>query len=323
MPQSNSNAPIIIATRGSALALTQSRYVQARFQEMLPELSFKIEIFKTKGDQLQSMRPEEIPSKLPKGLFTKELETALLDGRADLAVHSLKDLPTELPAGLKIAAVSPREDVREVLLTKAPLRLAAPTENAFTQLAKQFVIATGSPRRQAFIHRANPSLQTVPIRGNVPTRIRKLAESDELDGIILAAAGLKRLGYQLHADQPVSGNDVPDSIFATILPVRDMIPCVGQGAIGLETRSEDSRIEAVCQRFNDESTDVCTTTERTFLRAMGGGCQSPIAACATIKEDALHLIAANFGDGKTAILEDTVPRQEGPKLAESFANQLK
>ncbi len=323
MPQSNAHSPVIIATRGSALALTQARYVQARFREILPDLPFEIEIFKTKGDQLQSKRPEEIPSKLPKGLFTKELETALLGEKADLAVHSLKDLPTELPEGLKMAAVSPREDAREVLLTKRPIENLTADANVFSLLPDHATIGTGSPRRQAFISRGNESLKTAAIRGNVPTRIRKLAESDELDGIILAAAGLKRLGYELHADKPITGNEAPDSIYATILPITDMIPCVGQGAIGLETRSKDSRIDELCHQFNHAATDVCTETERTFLRAMGGGCQSPIAACATLHEETLHLIAANLSDGIMKVLEETVAPDRGPSLAQKFADQLK
>ena len=323
MPSSDTNQPIVIATRGSALALTQSRYVQARLQSLLPDVPFQIEIFKTKGDQLQSRAPEDIPANLPKGLFTKELETALLEKRADLAVHSLKDLPTELPEGLEIAAVSPREDVREVLLLKQPLDSGEDEGNPLAHLPDGAKIGTGSPRRQAFLTHANDRLQCVPIRGNVPTRIQKLADSPDLDGIILAAAGLKRLGYKLPPTGPITGNDAPESIFASILPINTIIPCVGQGAIGLETRSKDPRIEQICHAFNDPSTHTCIVTERTFLAAMGGGCQSPVAAYASLDKDQLHLIAANVGGSQFKMRDDRTSASTGPELASRFAEELR
>ena len=323
MPSTNNDRPIIIATRGSALALTQSRYVQARLQSLLPDVPFKIEIFKTHGDQLQSRAAEDIPANLPKGLFTKELESALLENRADLAVHSLKDLPTELPEGLKISAVSPREDVREVLLLRKPLDISDQEINPLASLPDGASIGTGSPRRQAFVSQGNKELQTIPIRGNVPTRIQKLADSSDLHGIILAAAGLKRLGYRLATEGPITGNDSPDSIFATILPIDTMIPCVGQGAIGLETRSNDPRIESICQAFNDEHTYTCVETERTFLAAMGGGCQSPVAAYASLEGDQMHLIAANLGGGQFKVRDDRTDVSKGPELATLFADELR
>lgn len=323
MSSQTTDRPIIIATRGSALALTQSRYVQARLEGLLPNIPFEIKIFKTTGDQLQSRPPEEIPASLPKGLFTKELEVALLDGTADLAVHSLKDLPTELPEGLKIAGISPREDVREVLLTKSPMEDSDAEGNPFRSFPDDSKIGTGSPRRQAFVRLANQSLQTVPIRGNVPTRIKKLAESTDLDGIILAAAGLKRLGYVISAQGPVTGNDVPDSIYARFIPIKTMIPCVGQGAIGLETRSNDSRIQTICDQFTHHNTRICVETERAFLLEMGGGCQSPVAGYATIENEQLNLIAANVGNAQFKVTEGTSDLASGPNLAKELARQIK
>lgn len=323
MSSSRLDRPVVIATRGSALALTQARTVQARFAKLFPELSFKIEIFKTTGDQLQSRPPQEIPAHLPKGLFTKELEVALLEKRADLAVHSLKDLPTEFPDGLTLTAVSPREDVREVLLSKRPLEATANDGGLLQQLPDGGTIGTGSPRRQAFIRRANPALKTLGIRGNVPTRIKKLSEEADLDAIILAAAGLNRLGYQLPSDKPISGLEAPTGIFASFVPVHDMVPCVGQGAIGLETRADDLEIREICDRFNDLETQYCTETERHFLAAMGGGCQTPVAAYARVIEDSIHLIAANVAEETSPLFEEQVSIADRESLAKTAAEQLR
>ena len=323
MSSQTADRPIIIATRGSALALTQSRYVRARLESLLPNVPFEIKIFKTTGDQLQSKPPEEIPASLPKGLFTKELEVALLDGTADLAVHSLKDLPTELPEGLKIAGISPREDVREVLLTKSALENSDADSNPFRSLPDHAIVGTGSPRRQAFVRIANQPLQTAPIRGNVPTRIKKLAESTDLDAIILAAAGLKRLGYVISEEGPVTGNDVPDSIYAKLIPIKTMIPCVGQGAIGLETRSNDLRIQAICDQFTHQNTRICVETERVFLLEMGGGCQSPVAGYASIENEQISLMAANVGNEKFKVAEGKSDLTSGPSLAKELARQIK
>lgn len=323
MPPQTNDRPIIIATRGSALALTQSRYIRSCLESLLPKTPFEIKIYKTTGDQLQSRTPEEIPASLPKGLFTKELEVALLDGTADLAVHSLKDLPTELPKGLKIAGISPREDVREVLLTKSPLEIQSGESNPFLSLPDGAKIGTGSPRRQAFVRIANPTLQTLPIRGNVPTRIKKLAESTDLDGIILAAAGLKRLGYTLPEQGPINGNDAPDSVFASLIPIRTIIPCVAQGAIGLETRANDSRIQEICDRFTHQDTRLCVETERAFLLEMGGGCQSPVAGYASREGDQLKLIAANVANAQLKMKEGVTDLESGPSLAKELASLLR
>ncbi|MCS1409990.1 MAG: Porphobilinogen deaminase [Verrucomicrobia subdivision 3 bacterium] len=323
MPSETLNRPLVIATRGSALALTQANYVQRRLQSLLPELPIKIKRFKTKGDQLQNKPQHEIPEHLPKGLFTKELENALLNGQADIAVHSLKDLPTGLPEGLKLAAVSPREDAREVLLTRHPLDLADLNANPLKALPQGAAIGTGSPRRQAFVSAGNPSLRTVLIRGNVPTRIRKLAKSPEVDAIILAAAGLRRLGYTLLNHKPLAGDDTPPDVFSTILPIQSMIPCVAQGAIGLEARSQDPPVQAICDQFNDPHTRVCVEAERIFLSAMGGGCQSPVAAHAKLDNGTFNFIAAKPIAGGVKIVEGKTDSSQAKTLATELADQLR
>src|SRR4026208_1463201 len=171
--------PISIATRGSASALAQARTIMGQCQKACPELSFELKVIKTTGDKLQTASLAS--ANLPKGLFTKELETALLNGEASLAVHSLKDLPTELPAGLALGAVSEREDARDVLIARNPTRLM--------DLPQGATVATSSTRREAFLRERRPDLNIVPIRGNVPTRLKRLAEKPELDALVLAAAG--------------------------------------------------------------------------------------------------------------------------------------
>ena len=312
--------PLRLATRGSALALAQAHCVRKRLQTLLPGLRIAVQVFKTSGDRLQDKAQRRIPGSLPKSLFTKELETALLEGEADLAVHSLKDLPTELPAGLCLAAVSPREDARDVLLTKRPIEAVAPDRNPLRSLPPNAAIGTGSQRRRAFLLRAG--LRMTPLRGNVPTRILKLADSSDLDGILLAAAGLKRLGYSLPENQAIKGQDVPPNIFAALLPVKHMIPCAAQGAIGLETRLEDSETRSICRLFNDLSSQICVDAERKFLQAMGGGCQSPLAAYAQLAESTIRLIIAKPLGGGIKILEGTADQNSGARLASELAAKM-
>ena len=317
------NRPLRLATRGSALALAQAHYVRARLQTLLPGLRIDVQVFKTSGDWLQDKTQREMPSSLPKGLFTKELENALLEGEADLAVHSLKDLPTELPDGLCLAAVSPREEARDVLLTKRPIESVAPNCNPLRSLPPGAVVGTGSSRRRAFLWATGLKLRVVSLRGNVPTRIRKLADSSDLDAILLAAAGLKRLGYFLPENQAVEGKDVPPNIFAALLPVKHMIPCAAQGAIGLESRLEDSETQSVCRLFNDVASQICVEAERRFLQAMGGGCQSPLAAYGQLAESSIRLIVAKPLSGGIKILEGTAGRNDGDRLAMELAAKMR
>jgi len=312
--------PILIATRGSALALAQANMVLDQCRRKFPDLSFALKIIKTSGDKLVSASMANPAPSQPKGLFTKELETALLARRADLAVHSLKDLPTDLPAGLLLGAVAGhREDVRDVLIYKSPL----PAGLKLAQLPHGLTVATGSTRRKAQLLALRPDFKSVEIRGNVATRLRKLAEQPNLDVTILAAAGLARLQFQISAQGRLTGNQVPEGLLAIVLDTDEMLPCVGQGAIGLEIRADDDRAASLYRELNDGAAFQCVAAERALLRALGGGCQMPIGAHATIHGNELRLRAVSF-------LEDTVRRAEmqGPvddavRLGERVAAMLK
>lgn len=281
--------PIYIATRGSALALAQANQILAQCRALFPAAVFELKVIKTTGDKLQTASLAS--AELPKGLFTKEIEEALLSGEADLAVHSLKDLPTELPAGLTLGAVTKRADVRDVIVYRnsdfrSPLLLAGLPTGA--------VVATSSTRRAAQVLERRPDLKVVPIRGNVGTRLKKIAEQTELSATLLAAAGLARLGFQIDSAGRLSGEGIPDGLCATAMNLDEMLPCVGQAAIGIEIREIDPRLEAVCARLNDFATETCVRAERAFLRAMGGGCHLAVAAYAELSGDQLHLRGVSF-----------------------------
>ena len=293
--------PIIIGTRGSPLALAQSNLVAAEGRAAFPWLTFEIKIIQTTGDKLQTASLAQ--GELPKGLFTKELEVALLDGRVDLCVHSLKDLPTELPPGLKLGAVGKRVDVRDVLLYRDAAHFKQPGRRGFgphltaKDLPQGAVVATGSTRRRAQLLALRPDLKTIEIRGNVATRLQKLAAQPGMDATILALAGLTRLGYQHTPDGRITGKDVPAGLFASIMDVDSMLPCVGQAAIGIETRTNDERIEKICASLNDYPSYQCVIAERAFLAGMGGGCLAPVAAYAEPVGEQIQMRAVSFMHG--------------------------
>jgi len=332
--------PIIIATRGSALALAQATAVLAQCRAAFPLLRFEQKIIKTTGDKLQTASLANPDASLPKGLFTKELEVALLNHEADLAVHSLKDLPTELPAGLTLGAVGQRADVRDVLIYRAvnvfrqPVALAemasgqsarrgfAPHLNLKT-LPAGITVATSSTRRKAQLLAARPDVKVVELRGNVPTRLEKLAERAEFDAILLAAAGLERLKFAFHADGSLCGDGVPDGILAVRLEPDEMLPAVGQGAVGIEIREGDERIMTICERLNHFNTHQCVLAERAFLRAMGGGCQSPVGAFGEVAADKLRMRAVSFLGGTARHAKGVRPIKEAVQLGEELAAQLK
>ena len=335
--------PIFIATRGSALALAQAQHVLAQCRAAFPRLMFDLKIIKTTGDKLQSQRPEAGGESLPKGLFTKELEVALLKHQADLAVHSLKDLPTELPAGLVLGAVGKRADVREVLIYRDAEYLrrieASDTvgdwspghsrrrghtpQATLKDLPQGWTVATGSPRRQAQLHAVRPDLNIVPIRGNVPTRLQKLADEPEMDAIMLAAAGLERLNFQITPQGHLQGDAVPDGQLAIRIPLDVMLPCVGQGAVGIEIRQDDGRIAAICERLNHYNTRQAVEAERAFLRAMGGGCQSPVAAFAEASGTQLRMSVVSFLNNTVQRAQAAKPLADAVALGESLAAQIK
>lgn len=329
--------PVYIATRGSALALAQANLVLAQCRAAFPQRSFELKIIKTTGDKLQTASLAQEGQSLPKGLFTKELEVALLERKADLAVHSLKDLPTDLPTGLRLGCVGKRADVRDVLLYRdaalstrdgnkagqaAPRGFALPGLK-ITDLPKGAVVATSSTRRRAQLLAINPSLHSPDIRGNVLTRIQKLAQKPDLDATILALAGLTRLKYEITKTGHLTGDQVSEGILASVLDIEIMLPCVGQGAIGIEIREDDSLLNEICQRLNDTDTFQCVIAERAFLQGMGGGCQSPVAAYATVEGTQLRLRALSFASGPVRRAEATRPLSQAAELGRHLAGLLK
>jgi hydroxymethylbilane synthase len=317
--------PIIIATRGSALALVQANLIAGQCREFFPHLRFELKIIKTTGDKLQ--KSSLVEGGLPKGLFTKELEVALDEGQADMAVHSLKDLPTELPDGLMLAATPKRADVRDVLVYRSAESLAQlrgfKAGMALKDFPKGATIATGGTRRKVQLSAARPDFKIVEIRGNVPTRLQKIAEQSELDATVLALAGLSRLNFQIKPDGTLVGVNVPGGLLATILDLDVMLPCVGQGAIGIEIRASDESVSKICERLNDFNTFQSTTAERAFLRAMGGGCQSPVAAHAEVIGDKISMCAVSFHGETAKHAEMRRPITEAVLLGEQLAAKLK
>ena len=242
-----------IGTRGSALALAQAREVQRLLVAAhgLAEAAIEVVVIRTSGDRIQDRPLSEAGGK---GLFTKEIEEALLDGSVDLAVHSMKDMPTALPEGLAITSMLPREDVRDAFISaKWP---------SIEGLPQGAVVGSSSLRRQAQLRRMRPDLEVVTYRGNVDTRLRKLGEG-AVDATLLAVAGLNRLG-------------LADRITAPI-PLDVMLPAVAQGAIGIETRFDDEDTAALLEPLNDAATSLCVTAERAFLARLEGSCRTPIA----------------------------------------------
>ena len=256
---------LVIGTRGSQLALWQAQFIKNQLERHFPTLEVSLKIIKTTGDRIQNRSLVG----LGKGIFTKEIENALLTGDIDLAVHSLKDLPTELPEGLCIAAIPTREDPRDVLITDTKVPLEGLREGA--------KIGTTSPRRKAQLLYIRSDLQVVDVRGNIDTRLRKLRETD-LDGIILAAAGIKRL--------------LEPEIITQFFDTEQMVPAVGQGALAIEIREGDDRVEKLLLPLNDSSATAEITAERAVLESLGGGCQVPIGAYAKHVNGELSLIGA-------------------------------
>ena len=259
---------IILGTRGSDLALAQARIVASLLQAAHPALAVETRIIKTTGDKRLDVSLSA-PGSLEKGLFTKELEEALFDRSIDAAVHSLKDLPTEQPAGLRVGAILERADPSDVLVSKHDGGLAG--------LPASAQIATSSPRRKAQLLHLRSDLRVVEIRGNVPTRLRKLAEDPALDGLLLAKAGLDRLGHHI----------VPDGLRVSV--IAEILPAPGQGAIAIECRNEDPGVAEVLSAIHHEDTARCVAAERELLQSLGGGCSLPLGALATIEDGAVRV----------------------------------
>jgi hydroxymethylbilane synthase len=287
---------VTIATRGSRLALWQAEWVRSALRERTPGLPVDVAIIKTQGDKILDVPLAKVGGK---GLFVKEIEAALQDGRADIAVHSMKDMPAEIPGGLAIGAVPEREVPTDVFISRDGTRLRETASGA--------IIGTSSLRRAAQLRHLRPDLQVVPLRGNVETRIRKL-ETDNLTAVVLAAAGVKRLGLEQHVTEH--------------LPVSLMLPAVGQGALCIEIREHDERIGPMVSALDHSLTRTAVSSERAFLRRLEGGCQVPIAGYGCIEEGLLILTGLVASpDGRTLIkhaLRGPVDRAEelGLELAE-------
>jgi hydroxymethylbilane synthase len=296
--------PVILGSRGSPLALAQTRLIMAELKRAWPGRNFEIHIIKTEGDQLAD-KPDDVQVELGKGLFTGELEKALIKGEIDLAVHSLKDLPVAMPNELMLASIPKRADARDVLITKMSEPKEELPENWVTasgslrrvilgpELRYGAVVATGSPRRQAQLKHLRTDLVTVPVRGNIGTRLKKFREHDDWSALILAAAGLERLK--------------PDVSGLTVTPMSysQMLPAPGQGALGIQVRTENSAdVRALIRPLNDSATFAAVTAERMFLQALGGGCGEPIAAHAEVNRDGLLQI-----EGIAWLIGETEPRR--------------
>ena len=334
--------PIIIATRGSALALAQANAVLARCRVEFPKLAFELSVIKTTGDKLQTASLANPDASLPKGLFTKELEVALLEKQADLAVHSLKDLPVDLPAGLRLGAVCKRADVRDVLIYRDAERVRAEAavprveewvtgqriKRGFRRGTKlqdfptDMVVATSSPRRKAQLLALRPEWAVVELRGNVPTRLQKLADQATMDAIVLAAAGLQRLKFVIFPDGSLRGEGVPAGLWTIRIEPEQMLPCVGQGAVGIEVREGDERIAPVLAALNHFTTEHAVRAERAFLRGMGGGCATPVGAYAEVLGHQIRLRVVSFVGGTMKRAEAKRPVKEAEALGEMLAREL-
>ena len=280
----------IIGSRGSELALWQTNFVKATLERHFPEINLEIKIIKTTGDKMLEVALAKIGDK---GLFTKQIENALLSREIDLAVHSLKDLQTVQPNGLCIGAVSKREMPNDVLIAKKYRSIA--------ELPRGAKVATGSLRRKSQLLHHRPDLEIFEIRGNVPTRIAKFEESD-LDAMILAYAGVHRLNL--------------DARIAEIISFKIMLPAVGQGAMAVEIRAGEADLKEFLRVLNDRETEICVMAERAFLRTLEGGCQVPIGANAILRNGEIHL------EGLVGSLNGTVNWREKIVGAKDDAEDL-
>jgi hydroxymethylbilane synthase len=287
-----------IGTRGSALALRQTEMVVERIKKSYPGVAAEIVVIRTTGDRLQDVSLALIGGK---GVFVKELEEALIRRDVDIAVHSVKDLPAESPEGLVIAAIPEREDPRDVLISRGNVKLERMPSGAR--------IGTGSLRRACQLLNFLPDIQVVSIRGNLDTRIKKI-DNENLDGIIVAAAGLRRMGWRDRISQ--------------YIPPEIIMPAVGQGALGLEVRADDSEIKELVAFLNDQKTAVEVAAERAFLKVFGAGCEIPLAAYAKIEKDEL-VISGLVGDfDGNEIIRDRIrgPVSENEVLGKLLAEDI-
>ncbi len=287
-----------IGSRGSELALVQSRTIIARLREQIPTLDMEIEIIRTRGDIVTDVPLSRVGDR---GLFIKEIETALTECRIDFAVHSMKDVPSLIPDGLTLAATTARRDPRDVLISRESRRIEDLPENG--------VLATGSLRRRSQALAMRPDLKVVDLRGNVTTRVRKF-ESSSWDGMLLAGAGLERLGLTGH----IAGR----------IPTDQILPAVGQGALALESREDDHEVIEVLRRLEHFDTAIAVRSERAFLGRLEGGCQVPIAALGSVLGDRV-VLEGYLGtiDGQHVVRrQGEAPVAEAEQLGEALADRI-
>lgn len=283
-----------IGTRGSRLALWQAEHVKSLIQSKFPNLNIQITVIRTTGDKNLDSPLSLIGGK---GVFVKEIEEALLSDTVHIAVHSMKDLPAILAEGLTIGAVAERHDPRDAFISEGNI--------GFRDLPHGAKIGTGSLRRQAQILALRPDLQIVPIRGNIDTRLKKL-KSEGLDAILLALAGLERIGF---------GDRITE-----LFPTDVIVPAPGQGIIAIECRTVDTEVREILSQINHTATSITASAERAFLESLGGGCQAPAGCNASIKEDEIHILGLIASpDGKEVIRERVVGKLED---AESMGHEL-
>lgn len=294
---------VVIGSRGSKLALTQTNWIVEKLRRFNPEVDFEVEVIKTKGDKIQDVALDKIGDK---GLFVREIEEALVSRKIDIAIHSMKDMPSSLPPGLKLAAAPEREDYRDALILKEGLRSLNDVPNGGR-------IGTGSKRRKYQLLKLRADLDIVPIRGNIDTRIKKIEEMN-LDGIILAAAGVKRLGLEAR--------------ISSYLEIEEMIPAPAQGILAIEIRDNDIAIEEMVSKISDNLTEIMAKGERAFLKAINGSCHIPMGAVCIMQSEqvVLHGMLGDEG-GKHIVkrsVEGTYDQIEllGRSLAEDILKEM-
>lgn len=295
---------IVVGTRGSKLAVTQTNWVIEQLKKNHPSVEFEVKIIKTKGDLIQDISLDKIGDK---GLFVKEIEQQLLSGEIDMAVHSMKDMPSSLPEGLKFASVPKREDPRDVLILKEGY-------NSLEDLPQGATIGTGSKRRKYQLLNHRPDLNIVSIRGNVDTRIRKIKD-ENLDGVVLAASGILRVGLE--------------EKISCYLSTDIVVPAPAQGALAIEIRKDNDEVEKVINSLKDEMTEIQVAAERGFLDGVNGSCHIPMGAYCQIEGDKLNLTGL-FGDeeGNALIIKSMQgniesPRELGYELAKLILKEYK
>lgn len=304
---------LILGTRGSELALTQTTMVTAALNAAHPALPITRQIIQTSGDKRQDLRFSEFSgvAQVDKGIFIKELEIALAERQIDAAVHSLKDVPSDLAAGFEIAAVLPRAAIEDVLITRDACTLETLPQGA--------LVGTSSVRRAAQLKWLRPDVQIVEIRGNVPTRVKKVLGEQALDAVLLAAAGLLRLGLMKDGRIAIDGQ----SLHALTLDPVTFLPAAGQGAIAIECRAGDTEVKAALRVLNDAETEARVTAEREFLKILGAGCQTPVGAHTWVSGGELHMAVRVFDEAdlakKPAEFQAKRPVNEARELAADLA----